>query len=82
MQSKFAPVLKLSRPINSGAEKMSHRNTLRLREIITVVPAEDAHIRSQAGEQLAITHRYLLVASRDRSAQPRGLLPSLHEPEP
>jgi hypothetical protein len=41
---------------------------LRLKEIIAVVPPEETGTRSQAADQLAITHRYLLVATRDRSA--------------
>lgn len=47
---------------------LRRRRGLRLKEIIAVVPAEDARTRSQAGHQLAITHCYLLVASRSRSA--------------
>jgi len=47
---------------------LRRRRGLRLREIIAVVPAEDTPVRSQAGEQLVITHRYLLVASRSRTA--------------
>lgn len=39
----------------------------RLKEIIAVVPAEDVRPLAQATDPLAITHRYLLVATRDRA---------------
>ena len=39
-----------------------------LKEIIAVVPAADPPVSQQDGGQFAITHRYLLVAARDRTA--------------
>ncbi len=44
---------------------LRRRRGLRLKEIIAVVPAEATAMRTQVMDRLAITHRYLLVASRD-----------------
>jgi hypothetical protein len=41
----------------------------RLKEVITVVPAEATALCAQATDPAEITHRYLLVASRDRAAR-------------
>jgi hypothetical protein len=46
---------------------LRQRRGLRVKEIIVVVPAEDTRTPTPATDPLAITHRYLLVASRDRS---------------
>jgi hypothetical protein len=46
---------------------LRRRPGLQLREIIAVVPAEDTMTPTPTTEPLAITHRYLLVASRDHS---------------
>jgi hypothetical protein len=46
---------------------LRRRQDLRLKEIIAVMPAEDVQTRSHTGDRLAITHRYLLVASRGTS---------------
>ena len=42
---------------------LRRRQGLQLKDIIAVVPAEDAALHTQATDRLAITHRYLLVAS-------------------
>lgn len=47
---------------------LRRRRDLWLKEIITVVPAEDGSLPRQGTTPLAITHRYLLVASRAPSA--------------
>ena len=46
---------------------LRRRRGMQLKEIVAVVPAEDPRTPTPTTEPLAITHRYLLVASRDHS---------------
>jgi hypothetical protein len=47
---------------------LRRRRGMHLKEIIAVVPADDTRTPTPITEPLTITHRYLLVASRDHSA--------------
>jgi hypothetical protein len=46
---------------------LRRRKRIQLKEVIAVVPLEDAALHTQATDRLAITHSYQLVAARDRS---------------